>query len=470
MGKAIKSMSLSEAKAYESELKSQGKSPSTSKEYGKLKDYIATLQPEKFGERRLGEAYRKLSRGVTTTGGWTEQNLDNIESYTGFRPQLQAPAGGGMGGEDIGGMLNDFQQTVYDQAGSVELRESISAQLEPDMEQPDPFSRVDAYGNLREEYGVAELETLLTDLTAEREEIYAHDRARRFDAEGKPVELGVIAGRVGEIERQTAERIDAINREINTVTDQLNTSMNIISTMINYMGLDYQDAVQAYNTEFDRNLQIYKLVDEEMDEQVANARANLQVYSDAITSGNMTYSDLSNQEKLMINKLEIQSGLPVGFISSLNMSFKDRLLGTSKDGTQAWIIGDDGNLTTVSTGLPSSGGGGGAGGYSATVINAFKNARADLDAGREWGAVWDRMDTQFPELSNEDIDTLLEKSQYYDESTDTWKRISQSSVQDDLTTAVMSIDAGADPEDIKRRFLENHPDEADRFEDYVGAY
>lgn len=429
----IKSMTLTQAKTYLSKLKAEGKTESTSKEAGKVADYIKTLQPDKYGSETVKSAYTKLSSGVTKAGGWTEANAENIYQYTGKYPSFTTNADGtpytgkyGAGG-DLTTSLNNFQDTVYQNASSPQLRESISAQLEPDgMEQPEPINRVETLQTMREEMGVADLEQQLNDLKFQLEEQYAQRRLRTQDAEGKPVSLGVIGGRVTEIERQENERIDAIGRQIGYISDQLNTSYNTIQTMINYMGLDYQDAVAAYNTEYNRNLQLYKLVDEEMDEQLANARANLQVYANAITSGNMTYSQLSNTEKTMISKLEVQSGLPIGFIKSLNMSFKDRLLGTSSDGTQAWIIGEDGKLQTISTGLPSSKTSGGAGSYS----SAFASARAELDSGKSWGAVWDRMKQQFPELSNQQIDTWLNKSDYVtvdEQGNEQWKRISPAS-------------------------------------------
>lgn len=345
----IKSMTLEQAKAYRSELKSQGKTASTSKEYGKVEDYIATLQPENYGEERVAEAYSKLSRGVTTTGGWTEQNLDNIERYTGVRPTLYSPQA--MAEGDLSAYLSNYQSSVYGSAGAVELRDQITAQLEPDMPKPEPLSRVAEFERMRSEMGVADLEGNLNQLKAQLEEQYAIRRERTQTAEGARVPLGVIAGRVTEIERQEQERIDAIGREINVISDQLTTAYNVISTYINFMGLDYQDAVNAYNTEYQRNLQVYQLVDAEMDQQRAEAKSNLQIYQNAILQGNLSYNSLSSDQKAFINKLEIQSGLPTGITSSLQMSAKDRILTYNSDNTEALILGENGEFKVISTGL-----------------------------------------------------------------------------------------------------------------------
>ena len=53
----------------------------------------------------------------------------------------------------------------------------------------------------------------------------------------------------------------------------------------------------------------------------------------------------------MINKLEVQSGLPIGFIGNLQMSAKDRLINVNEKTGEALIIGDDGGFKVVQTGL-----------------------------------------------------------------------------------------------------------------------
>lgn len=363
-------MTYEQARAYQKELKSQGKTASTSKEYGKVENYIKTLKPENYGKETVSDAYKQLSSGVKYTGGWTEKNLGNIEKYTGTKPQLISPSSV-TSPDNLSSYLNNYQDSVYGSAGSPELRESIAAQLEPDMEKPEPLNRVEEYETMRQNMGVADLETTLTDLKAQLEQEYATTRARRFDAEGKPVAMGVIAGRVSEIERQQNERVDALGRQINVINDQLTTAYNVISTYMNFMSLDYQDAVNAYNTEFSRNLQIYNLIDEEMDEQMANARANLQVYQNAILSGNINYASLPTSQKAFISKLEVQAGLPVGFTGTLKPDEKVLYSGTrTADGVKyldTITQGSNGQPITNTITLGSTGEEGGGGGGSTTT-------------------------------------------------------------------------------------------------------
>lgn len=310
----IKSMTLAEAKEYRKELKRQGKEPSTSKEFGKLEDYIKTLQPEKYGDDTVQSAYEKLSSGVTERGGWTEANLDEL-NRRGISTMLSPVSGGGG---DLTGSLAGYQDSVYGAASSPELRQDISAQVYPDnMEYPDALDRAGSFDTKREDFGVNDLEAQSNELKAVIRDQYASRRQRIQAAEGEPVAMGVIAGRVSEIERQEAERIDAFNRELAYITDQLNTAYAAIEMYMNFEELDYQDAVNRYNDAFNKNLQIYKLIDEEQDEARQIASANLSLITSSIAEGSIDYGSLSADQKAFIGKLEVSSGMPLGFTSSL---------------------------------------------------------------------------------------------------------------------------------------------------------
>lgn len=245
---------------------------------------------------------------------------------------------------------------------------------------PQPISRVEEFERLRTEMGVADMESYLVDLKAQEEFLYAELRARTGRERGEPIPQGVIEGRIGEIERQQMERIDTIRRLKQTVTDQLNVAYGVISTYINYMGADYQDAVNAYNDEFQRNIQIYNLISGAKQAQVEEARfrtqlqidqiqnqqniasANLQTMMNAITSGNLSYNDLPAEQQSMIRKLEVQAGLPAGFTEGLKMNPNDQVLfQTSNEGiTQVGFIQPDGSVRVEEYGRRISSGGGGS--------------------------------------------------------------------------------------------------------------
>jgi ethanolamine utilization protein EutP (predicted NTPase) len=251
--------------------------------------------------------------------------------------------------------LANFQNSELAKAQDVAL-ETLTTMPPP----PEPISRVEEFEKLRTQYGVSELEEYLVDLKAQEEFLYAEQRVRTGAERGKPVPMGVISGRISEVERQQGERIDLVRRLKATAIDQLNVAYNVISTYINYMGLDYQDAVDSYNSEFQRNLSIYGAITtargQELDiakfgyqieqDQRNLAAANLQTMINAITSGNISYNDLPADQQSLIRKLELQAGLPVGFTSNLKMSKEDSMLfQTSVSGiTQVGYLQPDGSV------------------------------------------------------------------------------------------------------------------------------
>lgn len=85
--------------------------------------------------------------------------------------------------------------------------------------------------------------------------------------------------------------------------------------------------------------------------QQTAARANLQIFVNAVTEGNLTYADMGTDQKLMVSKLEVQSGLPMGFVSNLKMSFKDRLLSVNDKTGEALMVGEDGTFKVIQTGM-----------------------------------------------------------------------------------------------------------------------
>jgi hypothetical protein len=281
--------------------------------------------------------------------------------------------------------LADFQKTAMESLSSlkpveVPTFEELKNNLTPDTPAPTPISRVAERERLRTSLGLTELESELNDIKTEETRITDELRALTGTEEGKPVAMNVISGRITEEERVAQQRLDAVLRQKNSIINELNTKYNIINTYVQDLGLDYQDAVQAYNTEFERNYKVQSMItdmsSQAFDQQVGliktgfditmdtakfeqtirqanidNARANLTTMMNAVSSGNLSYGTMSNDQKLQIQKLEIQSGLPVGTMSNMGLSPKDKVLAFSSDNSQAWVIGQDGKMKVISTGL-----------------------------------------------------------------------------------------------------------------------
>lgn len=264
--------------------------------------------------------------------------------------------------EEVTPALSQFQTDLFKTQEMPEVKvptmEELKEKLAPGVAYPEPLKRVEKFEELRLEYGVAELETSLTDIKAQIEEEFALIREQRGIERGKPVALGVISGRITEEERTAQERIDFLGRQQARITDELNTKYSLVNTYMNLMGLDYGDAVKRYDDEFSRNVQMYGIilqqearVMEAWEYQQTAARANLQIFVNAVTEGNLTYADMGTDQKLMVSKLEVQSGLPMGFVSNLKMSFKDRLLSVNDKTGEALMVGEDGTFKVIQTGM-----------------------------------------------------------------------------------------------------------------------
>ncbi len=229
--------------------------------------------------------------------------------------------------------------------------DEIRAAVTPSTPRPALLDRQAMLTSLRTEYKLPELETQLNDLKAAEAAIQDERVQRKSANAGKPVAVGVISGRENEIEKQEREKLDSIALQKAVVTDELNTKYAVINSFVQYAGLDYNDAVNDYESKFNENLSIYKITkDGQVDERDA-AKANLTTMMNAITSGNVNYSNLPADQKLQIQKLEVQAGLPVGFISTLQMSPKDKILSFSDDKSQVLMLDGNNQMKIVQTGI-----------------------------------------------------------------------------------------------------------------------
>jgi len=349
---------------------------------GSASTYSGTAQQntQLLGKLLGGGVTSAPAQSAPTTPSF--QNTQQVSTYlNSFQSALAAPSGRMPSKTDINpttgkqyavnpstGVWDDtywaevvepgLKQQGFGDGVSTPSVEELRTQLLPKGEAPAPFSRVQEFETRREQMGVTDLETRLNDLKAQEDEAHAQLRVNVAGERGKPVAMGVIESRISEQTRMAQENLDFIGRQKSRVIDELNTANNVISLYVQLGGQDYEDAVNRYNDEFTKNLQVYDLWRglrrDELDErqrQRDNARANLQIYATALMEGNLDYGSLGADQKLMLNRLEVQSGLPIGFTSNLHMSAKDRLLTVNEKTGEALVVGENGQMKVIQTGL-----------------------------------------------------------------------------------------------------------------------
>jgi glutamate synthase domain-containing protein 2 len=294
--------------------------------------------------------------GTESYTGWGETEAAADAKAKGISAGSGSSVSGLNSTGDVSNYLDSTQQQLYSkiqqQLGEIPTQEEVIEAITPDQQRPDLISRTQILEEQKTKYGVTDLETELTNINTEINTINATLRETKAAEEGKPVALGVMAGRMTEEERQAATKMDYLNVRKQTLVDQISTAYTAINMYITYAGQDYQDAVTSYNTEFEQNLSIQNTLSSLRSERLGatkdvldvystakqqainNAQANLTTIINAISKGNMKYDSLSADEKLNIQKLEIQSGLPVGTVSNLQLAPSDKILGWSDDKTQ----------------------------------------------------------------------------------------------------------------------------------------
>jgi len=319
----------------------------------------------------LGEAqqYWGGSFGAGTTvanpnqAGYGQRVSQEVQTQSGYVAPEPKSSG------QVTPYLNQYQSNLYSDRPEIKVptMEELKTTLTPAGGYPEDLNRVEKFEELRTDQGVEALETTLNDLKAQEEQAYANLRIRKAGEEGKPVAMGVISGRITEVEKQERENLDFIQRQKARVVDELNTKYNVINMYMNFYGLDYQDSVNRYNTEFQQNLDMYQIIIGRQDAQMeawekdrANASANLTLMMNAITAGNLDYGSMSADQKVQIAKLEAQAGIPVGTMASVKMDADANIVfTTSNEGvTQIGIRNADGTISVQKYGERISSGGG----------------------------------------------------------------------------------------------------------------
>lgn len=354
--------------------------------------------------------------------GWNDQaSIDADIKAGGWQSKVPKGTGGGSGQSTTQKYFDTYQQQLAGLFGEgVKTFSDIKSNLTPTSDMPELLDRVSLFEGYRELYGIDELEAQMNDLKGQEDNLVAQTRINVNAERGQQVATDVIEGRVGEQERTARENLDFIQRQMSRINDRLTTSYKVIDMYMNFENMDYQDAVQRYNDEFKQNLDTINLMRGiqgdardvvrldmegqklEMDKirlesdmkqrEIDNARANLQIYTNAITNGNLDFSKLSPDQQAQMSKLEVQSGLPVGFISSLQLNQKERIAFTSTNNgvTQVGIIGVDGNITVKSYGTPTATSGGTKTKYQSQVISNLNSQIGD--DGYVAPDVWKKME------------------------------------------------------------------------------
>ncbi len=331
------------------------------------------------------------------------------------------------------------------EANAPEIRKSLDAYQSltkdilgyntKDLKSPELPNFEQTYLQLRNDKGLTALEDSMNSLQSEADAVKTQFYKNK-NAEGAKSGLvaeNVVSGRVSEHEKAANERLMILDDQITTINNQLNTAYGVINNIMQYKGMDYDAAVQDYDTKFKNAMSMIDTV-QGIDASIKSskeraqdtARANLQVMYNSISENSQGWSALSSTQQTQISKLELQAGLPQGFYKTIESKNPGGEIVTTNNysddsGKQysAVVIRDPktGKLTTQNIYI-----GQGSTKSSSTSsaedkqINEFRSDAANLQMKMSssnptekisWSQAWQNLHTKYPEASTELIDQTL---------------------------------------------------------------
>ena len=281
--------------------------------------------------------------------------------------------------------LNDYQDKLntlenYDPFEEIGTIDDVMDELGVEGEMPVAPNYSEMFQTLRQNYNLDDIETAINETkNAIRQEQLLMDQQRNYER-GKTTRLGVIEGRIDKATQDRMEAIQFYQNQASFLTDQANSAYGVIEMEMQFKQMDFETAKDIYQTEFQNRLAIYDSIISQaqtersfqyqmITDQQKIASTNLSMYVDLIQSGSMKWSDMGKEQQTLIHKMEVQSGLPLGFVSTVKMpagsNIKQILQRTDPYGNvyaDILYIAEDGSLQVESkltgkTKVASSGGG-----------------------------------------------------------------------------------------------------------------
>jgi hypothetical protein len=291
-------------------------------------DYLKGAgQASDFASRsKLAQQY-----GIANYGGTAEQNTQLLNLLRGqagsVPPASKDPEDIAQGLDATGGDQTKVAGTSEAERAKIRQAEieRIKKELEPSIEKPTTYKSVEDYERLRKEKGIVDDENELT--AVQNEANLIKQELRQYSATaGEGVSEGGRIGKMSEAERNANFRLEGLMIKEQAVLSRINSKNAYISNMLNLGQQDYVNALNEYNTEYNRNLKAVELYNAEQNELEQNAIASLSTITSLMTEKGILYDSLDQNTKTQIDTLSLQAGLPQGLIQqALEISPGDKI-------------------------------------------------------------------------------------------------------------------------------------------------
>lgn len=261
---------------------------------------------------------------------------------------------------EVTSYLNTTQTTLnqlgtYDPLESGSVDKFMEEQLGMTGTMPEAPKYVDMYKDMREEFGVSEMEqSMAWYKDAIRREELLLNQQKNYMRE-QPVRLGAIEGRVDKATRDRQEQMQWYGNELSRVSDMVQSAYGQIQMIMQFTQMDYETAKEQYQTEFNTRMSVYKAVADQFNADRAFASTQWSMMASYISKGQISWDKMSPDQKAQIAKYEAIMGMPIGFMSKLQMEAGANIISATQriapnGGTYTDIIYKDmnGSLKTKS--------------------------------------------------------------------------------------------------------------------------
>jgi len=223
----------------------------------------------------------------------------------------------------------------------------------------------------------------------------------------------IISARKSKISESQSIELNRLQNEKVILQNQKSNALNTINTLLQLKQQDYATAYKEYQDNYDRQIQLQQIFNQNQDRIKSDASASLNTILGAITGSGTSFESLSPLMQAQISNLGIQVGIQPEFLPYLMQVSqgpgKVITTATSDAGDVSVIMQNPDGTLKVTT---LKGIGNAQGNTTPTQTNdkffsAIDKGKTELQQGETWGNVWNRIKAQFPNKSNAEIDNAL---------------------------------------------------------------
>ena len=257
----------------------------------------------------------------TATGA---SNPKYINPATGKTQQQEIEGINANANSDMEKLLEGFKTnlgTKVDVSDSSKLIKTLTDSFIDNANAPAKTSLVDTLNTKRAELGVGAKETELTNINSEIAKLDAEFSELSDEESNRKVSVLQIGRRKTEQQNLYNKARNDLTLKRNSVVNELNQKYSVIDSIMKYTSADYENAQENYTTKFNQAISITNLIKNveeaaksDAEKKVDNARANVQIMMTTFKGKKVDFSKLDSATLLDLKNMEIQAGLPNGFI------------------------------------------------------------------------------------------------------------------------------------------------------------